>query len=261
MNKELKNIYNHYVRNNEVNVISFCNKKESFKIVNCLFKSVPFDHPDFYYINNKCCYIFEHFEVDASYRYKKKGSQYLQDRVKVDREIDEDIKKLINEKQHTKNRITPIGVISKSVKQKANIKNLEMNFNDIFDKHYKQIDKYIETLRSKYNSAKKKIKTIFIVEHSTEFGGFYLEKGRTTSFTLYCADFVLEKIKQNKKVDYFIFLDRSENVKSFVVLKSNNLTRLKKIQIDTASNKIHFINDIMDFTSAVFIPKSKLQKK
>lgn len=259
MNKELNNFYKNYVKNNEVNIRPFCDKNEAFKIIKVLFEAVPFDCPDFYFIEDKNCYIFEHFQVDASYRSKRKGSQYLQNRSKADREIDLETKNMIENSKHPVTEITTVGTVSKTVIQNANIKNLETNFNNLFDKHYQQIENYKNHLRRESILTNEKIKTIFIIEHTTELGGFYLKNGKYSPFEIQFADFVIKKLECSSNIDYVIFLDRNESSRTFVVLKNNDLKNIKNYLIDTTLNHIFFFSSITDICSTIFVPKSALK--
>ena len=258
MNRELKNIYEKYVRDNQVNISAFCNKKDATKIVTYLFKATPFNYPDFYYVNNRCCYIYEHFEIDASSRSNTKGSLYLRNKSEAEREIELEANKLIYNSQNKIDKITSVGTICKTVAQNANVENLENNFTNIFDKHYQQIENYKNNLKSQAILAKQNIKTIFIIEHTTELGGFYFNNS-IVRLELQLVNFVLKKIEQSPKVDYFIFLDISNEERRFIVLKNGNLDKIKKLKIDTDVNRIYFFNDIHNFSQTIVIPHSELQ--
>lgn len=260
MNRERKYIYKTFInKNGTINIESFSNITETNDILDKFFKSKDSDHPDFYYLDNDCCYIFEYFEVDASYRSKNKGSQYIRNRVKADAEIESETQKLILQNPPKNNGISNIGTISKTVFQNANISNLRTNFLEIFDEHYKEIEKYKQDITNKEHLAHKNFKVIFIIEHTTELGGFYLLNNNNCRFLLHYSDFVIDKLKKSNMVDYVIFLDKNLEQKQFVFMKNGEFENLSKKIIDTNKTHIMFFNDITDISVTLYVPKSKLK--
>ena len=261
MNKEYNNILETFVSNGEIHIERHFEQKEVDKIVDCFFKATPFNRPDFYYIDNNVVYIFEHFEVDASLHSDKVGSLYKQARVKADKQLDNDTEEMIKNNPPSKDEISSIGTFTTSVEQNASIDNLKTNFNQIFDNHYGKIEQYKNNLSKIIDTTGKIFKIIFIIEHTTELGGVFIENGKQSHFVLHYADFVLDKLKQSSLIDYCIFLDKNLKYKQFVLVKTDQLQSIYKNKIDTQKNKIHFFNNIMDISAVVYVPNSFIKRK
>ncbi len=236
MKNELEYICKNYVKNKQIEIFYYFDEKEANEIINYLFQSVSFNHPDFYYVDNKICYMFEHFEVDASYHSIHGGSKYIQDRIKVDKEIDDESVQLVKDIKPKQNEVTYAGTISKTICQNANINYLKENFENSFNHHYNQISKYQETLRDKEIIKNQRTTMVFVIEHTTDMGGFYLKDGECKSLNIEFLDFVISKMEASNDVEYFIFLEKSNH--TFSIIKRDNLFKLKENLIDTKKNTI-----------------------
>ena len=75
----------------------------------------------------------------------------------------------------------------------------------------------------------------------------------------YC-DFVIDKLKSATNVDYFLFINKSDNERFFTIIENGNYTKLEKHILNYDKEKIFFINNVTTITTTIFIPNSELKK-
>ncbi len=253
-------IVKNYQVNGNLNLQVYCAKSKALSIIDKFMYSQPFNRPDMYYINNQCCYMFEHFEVDASLFEEGKGSAYKRNVFISDKQIIQESNEIIKNSKINKNEISSCGTTSKTISQEASKLNLRNNFIRIFDSHYNNIEEYKKNIQTKTNKNYKKYKTIFIIEQTTEFGGWVYKNNQPTNLELFYCDFVLDKMKCAVNVDYFIFINKSDSGKCFTIIENGNFKKLSKHIFNFEKTKILFLNNVTTITSTIFIPKSMIKK-
>lgn len=251
-------IIKNYQVNGNFNLQFFCSKSEGLSIIDKFIYSKSFNRPDSYFFNNKCCYMFEHFEIDASLFEKGKGSTYKRKSNVADKQLIQESNERIKNSKINKNEISSCGTTFKTISQGANKQNLKNNFIRIFDKHYNNIEEYKNNVKIITNKNFKKYKTIFIIEQTTEFGGWVYKNNQPTSLELFYCDFVLEKMKNSLNVDYFIFLNKSDNQKYITVIKNGDFTRLSNYIFNFEETKILFLDNVTAIASTIFIPNNMI---
>lgn len=260
MSKNEKNyILQNYISNRQAKLQFFCSQSKGINIFDKFCYSTEFNRPDMYYINNKLCYMFEHFEIDASLYAKRKGSSYKRNNAIANKKLKKQTNDLIKNPQIDKNQISSQEITSVTTKQEASKTNLKENFIRVFDNHYSNINEYKENLSKHLSLKTHKFKTIFIIEQTTEFGAILFKDGKQVNLELFYCDFVLEKLKSATNVDYFIFINKSDNERFFTIIEKGNFTRLEKHTLNYVKEKIFFIDNVTTFTTAIFIPKSELK--
>ena len=103
---EKQYIIKSYQKNGNLNLQLFCCKCKGFNIVDKFILSQPFNRPDMYYLKNNICYIFEHFEVDASQFVEGRGSAYKRNCKIVDKELIEKSNEIIKNPKMKTNEIS-----------------------------------------------------------------------------------------------------------------------------------------------------------
>lgn len=254
-------ITKNYLINGIENLQLFCCKTEGFNIFNKFKNSKPFNGPDMYYVDKNTCYIFEHFQIDASYFEEKMGSAYKRNRAITDKEINKKTNEIIKNAKTNLNEISLQGTISITTSQEANKENLKNNFFRIFDNHYRNIEQYKKNIIKETSKNITKFKTIFIIELTIEFGGWVYKTNKPVNLELFYCNFVLDKIKNSPCIDYFIFLNKSDNEKFFTIIKNGEFNKLNKHIFDYDKTKILFLNDITLIIPTIFIPNSIIKKE
>lgn len=253
-------ILTNYTSKRQAKLQLFCNKSKGVGIFDKFCHSTAFNRPDMYFVNNRICYMFEHFEVDASLYKAGKGSSYKRNIFIADKQLEKQANDLIKNSQINKNEISSQGTTSVTTTQEAGKTNLKENFIRIFDNHYSNINEYKENVSEHLALKIPKFKTIFIIEQTTEFGGILLKDGKHINLELFYCDFVIDKLKSATNVDYFIFINKSDNERFFTIIENGNFARLEEHILNYDKEKIFFINNVTTLTTTIFIPKSKLKK-
>ena len=248
---EKENILKNYA-NGRVPLRFFCNKKSGENIFFKFYYSTNYERPDMYYVNNKCCYIFEHFEIDASLYKKKKGSLYKMNANFAEKKLEALSNNIIQNSKIDKDKVNSCGSCCVTANQEAKKDYLKSNFIRIFYDHYKNIQFYKDNLKTHLNLKNQKFKIIFIIEDTTEFGGFLLKNGKPEDLKLFYCDFVVDMLKSARDIDYFIFLD-SEKVLN--VIKNGKFAKLEKHILNFDKEKIVFINQVISTNTPIFLPK------
>lgn len=113
MSKNEKNyILTNYTSNRQAKLQLFCSQSKGINIFDKFCKSAAFNRPDMYFINNKICYMFEHFEIDASLYIDGKGSSYKRNIFIADKQLKKQANDLIKNSQIDKNEISSQGTTS-----------------------------------------------------------------------------------------------------------------------------------------------------
>ena len=74
MKNELEYIKVKYFNKN-TEVATYC-ENITDKLLSYIKNGVPYEKPDFYFMEGDICYVFEHFQFDASKHLSKKGSSF-----------------------------------------------------------------------------------------------------------------------------------------------------------------------------------------
>ena len=228
------------------------------KFLNILPKCESFERPDFYYLENDICYVFEHFQFDASKTLSKKGSSFKLAESKTQRIIDNKTKEKLQTKPSDPNNITNYGVFSTAIKCNQNQIFWKSNFLTNFFNHYNKINLYRENLiNAKVINANTKIKNVFIVEDTTEFGAYNSFDSENVTYP-FNFNFGIKALEKAKKVDYFIFLNKSQPEMFFV--NKSSIKLMKQYQLDFDKTKMFFFNNIVSISGIVTVPEKLLKK-
>lgn len=255
MKNELQRIKNKYITHGK---ILSCSKKIGNFLYKAITKAIENDAPDFYYLNNNICYCFEHFEFDASKKTRTKGSNFRKQEKEADKTIDLKSNELLSTKHAKENEITNYGTISAEIKSNYQKNFWKQNFIDVFLKHYNKLDEYRNNLTLKgVVNTNTKIKNIFVIEDVTEFGVFEATD-KNKIFNPYDFDFCIDLLINSKNVDYFIFLNKSQQF-VFIVNKTA-IKNLKKCCYEFEKTEIFFFNNIQVISALIAIPQNILNK-
>ena len=257
MDKNEKNdILKTYTKNGTpINSQQYCQKGKWLNIFDKFLLSTPFNRPDMFYVNSKYCYMFEHFEIDASLYRAGKGSAYKRNLSSIDKQLKKKTNEMIDNIKRNPNELS-LQSITLSTTQEATKENFKNNFNRIFDSHYLNITEYKENLKKQLNAKNYIYKTIFIIEQTTEFGGIIVKDGKHIDLELFYCDFVINKLKESSNVDYVIFLNKSNTKITFV--ENGNFKKLHKHILTYDNEYICFIDDVITLTQTYFIPNKML---
>jgi len=259
MKNELESIWKQYFRQGTLfGYIS--SKKVADSILSAIknAKQNEKDPPDFYYVDkNKTCYMFEHFEFDASYRKKHKGSKYKIAELETNKRLDKMSFEELKNSQIDKSKINYIGTYTDTIDCELNKDNWKINFNNLFDKHYKNIDKYKNSLIGqdiiKRNTS---VFKAFIIEDTTESGGYISENNGHILIYPYMFDFGIDKMLISDKVDYYIYLNRA--AKQIIIIDKEYIFKLIDVQRDFEKTNILFLNNNLVISGLITIPKKLL---
>ncbi len=256
MKNELEKIKHKYLKPN--NYYGYYSKIIAKKLLKILNNAICCERPDFYYIESDICYICEHFEFDASINKAKKGSMFKraehQTRVKIKHEFED---KMTNNPP-SETEISNYGAISKGIHYKQDKNSWKSNFISAFDNHYLKIEDYRNNLISKkIINDKTIIKYIFIIEDTTIFGAF---KNIKMDKICYPFDFSfgIDVLQKAKRVNYFIFLNESQEELFFVNRSSFN--KMKKYVLNFEKTKMFFLNDVKLVSAKITVPDSIFEK-
>lgn len=228
------------------------------KLLNILPKCQSFERPDFYYLENDICYIFEHFQFDASKTLSKKGSSFKLAEIKSQRIIDNKTKEKLKTQPSDPDNITNYGAFSTAIKCEQNKIFWKSNFLNNFLNHYNKINLYRENLiNAKVIDSNTKIKNVFIIEDTTEFGAYKSFNSENVSYP-FDFDFGIDALGKAKKINYFIFLNKSQPEMFFVNRKSIKL--MKQHQLNFDKTKMFFFNNIVSISALVTVPDKLLKK-
>lgn len=244
MKKELEYIKKEYAKNGYFYYNDFTQNKSAHHLLEKLNKSQDFEQPDFYFYENNTnvCYLFEHFEFDASLN-TSKGSLYRKKSTENEIEITNEANKFIKE---NKEGFIPI---IKHIETAATKSQWEENFFNVFDSHYKKINKYKEKLKNTLNKQELQFVTTFVIEDKTEFGAYGLHNGKGHYFHLHDFDIPLHKLLDAKEIDYFIFLDFDTHTinifnKPYIIEHENDFIPFNEVQLA-------FIDSIMEYSAVL----------
>ena len=255
--KEIDRIKQEYFINKNFRYGAFCCPKSSRKILDFMFNSIPFEKPDFYYFDNQKCYLFEHFEFDASKRVKNCGSLSRRNLNVTNKEIDNEWKS-ITSNVTKRDEITNWETITKTVENHASKESWKENFCNTFDEHYNKLNVYQDNLKTVLGQDVKFI-NCFVIEDTTELGGLYFLNGKH-HHTLVCIfDFAIKKMNEAKKIDYFIYLNRQDCF--CMIISRNGLKKIVVNQLDFNKTNMVFFNQSHVISACISIPDELMHKQ
>ncbi|MFA6618578.1 MAG: hypothetical protein WCT23_05890 [Candidatus Neomarinimicrobiota bacterium] len=231
MKNELEHIIKkHFSENqNEVNFDPSDEISKDTLSVICDFLKIlkPYDRPDMYAnIDNDLLFI-EHFEFDAS-AWNRKGSLEKKEIYR----IDEREKEFFDNKQESCS-------FSDHINNKASLKNLIQNINDVFINHIKKIPDYIEHLKiDKLIDPKTKVRKCFFIESSSPFPCYINTENGSKIFNLFYADFFIQILKIYKnEIDYlfYSYAGNKEDILYFMDIRALSIYEDKCLKIDEKS--------------------------
>ena len=207
MKNELEKIKRTYF--NENARYGYTNKRSAHLLLKAINNAISCDAPDFYYLTDKTCYIFEHFEFDASQMSKNKGSFYKRQENEAFKQIDIKTKERLLSKKASQDSVTSYGAFTTPIKSNYNKEFWKINFISTFNKHYDKVEQYKNNLVDKgIINNKTKIKNVFVIEDVTELGANRFDDAQNVYFPFefdFCLDFL---IKANKSKDFLITIFR-----------------------------------------------------
>lgn len=248
MKNELNYIKTQYAKNGYFHYNDFTHNQSAKLILKKLDTSQNFEQPDFYCLDTKynICYLFEHFEFDASPK-TSKGSLYRKKSIENDIEITKEANKFI--KEHDEGYLP----IIKHIETSATKSQWKENFFNVFNSHYAKVEKYKENLKSHLNINDIQFVTIFLIEDKTEFGAYGFHNGKGDFYHIYDFDLPLQKLLESDNIDYFIFL----NLDTCEINVFNSAYISEHINSTLAFDEIQlaFINTIMECAPVLKLKK------
>ena len=212
--KELERFKNKYM-SLEQNVKYNFDEDECRNVLQYIFKSTPFEHPDAFFVDGDTLYIIEHFEYDSS-EFKKHMGSIMR----------------VQDNEFNKKMELTIGFFSAQYNTNSSIKNYCLNFLRSFNKHVNQNDKYLNDVSKKLNKSFKNIKYIYVAEDNSILGTstFFAHKLELV-FPIYIPE-ILEIINKSN-ADYMLFSNIYGNDKFLYMYKNNyNDDKLLKMNSD-----------------------------
>lgn len=194
MKNELEHIFSTYF-SEETAIHCYGDEEHISKLVPLLQALVPFEHPDAYSkVENKVL-IFEHFEFDSSNN-SRNGTQQRKSIAADDRAFDAVVP-------------TEAGAVYHGqIIADYSIENYRNNLKRSFDKHYKEIPEYKNTLRETgVITDTDEVITLFFIEDRTELGTIFESKREGVSWEpliLPHCDFFLDLFEKSQDLDMAI---------------------------------------------------------
>lgn len=254
MKNELLKIRNKYMKPKtgywyyDTNIANFL-----LEVIN---KATPFDSPDFYYIKDEICYICEHFEFDAS-KNTSKGSSLKRAEKDAERKINKQTIATLEKTQYNKNSITDCGSFCENVKCIQNKHYWKDNFVKIFKAHYDNIINYKNNLiNNKIINKNTKVKNIFIIEDTTEFGAFLNKETKYVCYPI-CFDFGINTLRNANEIDYVIFLNSA--IREMILIDRNIFNNMQS-KLDFDQCEMFFFNKMVNIVAIVVVPDKLLKK-
>lgn len=254
--KEILRIRQEYLMNKRFRCEAFCSPRNGRKILDMMFQSTPFEKPDFYCFNNQRCYLFEHFEFDASQRVENCGSLSRRNLHKTNKEIDKEWKE-VTSNVTKRDEITNWGTITKTVENCVSKESWKENFCNTFDDHYSKLNIYQNNLKNELGQDIK-FANCFVIEDTTELGGLYLLNGKHYHVIASLFDFAINKMKEAKKIDYFIYLNRQDCF--CMIISRKGLKKMANNQLILDETHIVFFNQTHVISACVSIPDEIINK-
>lgn len=252
---ELSKILKYYFKKDTIYGCS-STKEVANEILSVIRYATNFEKPDFYYIKDNVCYICEHFEFDASKKLSRKGSKFKREEIFADKRIDEQTAQVLATCKHDNTKINNLGAFNTTINCELNKNFWKENFIKISNEHYKQLETYAENLLQNNLITKDTIiKNVFVVEDTTEFGGWYSLNNSTLAYP-FDFDFGVNQMILLEKIDYFVYLNKSQRQLMIVDKKSLNSLSNKVLEFDKTS--ILFFSNIMSITGLITIPNKLL---
>ncbi len=254
--KEIDRIRQEYFRNKGFRCEAFCSLRNSRRILHMMLQSTSFEKPDFYCLDNQRCYLFEHFEFDASQRVENCGSLSRRNLNETNKEIDKEWKK-ITSSVAKRDEITNWGAITKTVENHASKESWKENFCNTLDAHYNKLSIYQKNLKKELNRDVKFI-NCFVIEDTTELGVLYLTDGEYYRAIACLFDFAINKMKEAKKVDYFIYLERHDCF--CMIISRKGIEKIVNNQLIFDESHLVFFNQTHVISACVSIPDEIIHK-
>lgn len=233
------------------------NVEECKKIIKNMVDINYRDCPDGYLYDkkNNIVYIYEHFEIDCS-PHNKKGSKLRCNLAKNEREIyremnensEGEILKNIEQGYSTKRKD---GVVVFELYKNGDKyrNNYIYNFNNLFDKHYKQLDLYKKNCINELGIQEVKFKIIFVIEDVTLGGSYYSDGRKKNQPVMPLSTKQFREKLLNSDVDFFVFNSLS-NIRLLTVLDKQCLTdEIVKNSIDLTDKEFCIFPSMVQVTS------------
>ena len=227
--KFFKNRYIDYLKNNS-----------NFVVCEWLENAVDFERPDGYYFDSKSklLVLFEHFEIDCSERFTKKGKQlgstlrknYIDKHKEVQKEIQASDDYYVSTKvieqgyceQDGNNRTYYIG--QNGDKYRNNFIN---NFYESFKNHSSKIEEYINKVIEELKIQPLLTKVCFIIEDKTLGGTYYLNDKNSFGDPVVLTDTLqFQETLNNSNVDYVIFGRQQDRITGIGYKGYNGLDKI-----------------------------------
>lgn len=255
---ELSKILKYYFKKDTIYGCS-STKEVANEILSVMRYATNFEKPDFYYIKDNVCHICEHFEFDASKKLSRKGSKFKREEIFADKRIDEQTAQVLATCKHNNTKINSLGAFNTTINCELNKNFWKENFIKISNEHYKQLETYAENLLQNNLITKDTIiKNVFVVEDTTEFGGWYSLNNSTLAYP-FDFDFGVNQMILLEKIDYFVYLNKSQ--KQIMIVDKMSLSNLKDNALCFDKTSILFFSNIMSITGLITIPKELFNKK
>lgn len=254
--KEIVRIRQEYFINKRFRYEAFCSLRNGRRILDMMFQSTPFEKPDFYYLDNQKCYLFEHFEFDASQRLENCGSLSRRNLNEANKKIDKEWKE-ITSNVTKRDEITNWGTLTKTVENHVSKESWKENFCNTFDDHYNKLSIYQKNLKKELNRDVK-FTNCFVVEDTTELGGLYLLNGKHYHAIACLFDFAIKKMKEAKKIDYFIYLNKQDCF--CMIISRKGIKKIANNQLIFDETHIVFFNQTHVISACISIPDEIINK-
>lgn len=191
-----------------------------------------FERPDMLSYYDNTIIGIEHFEFDSSDNIRK-GSKYQIENAKINNKFDKIVEKELSNKKEI--------IIHDDIKIKTSLKNYYSNFEKQFLNHYKNIDAYIDNIKTSFKCENKNIDIWFFAEDTSLLGNYYFTKNDDIRMLhpLY-SDHNIELFKKSKKIKGLIFGSYSGSQYKLFIICNNSKSITK------------FINDKPDVKSENF---------
>ena len=230
------------------------NKRSAHLLFKAIKNAIASDAPDFYFLSKNTCYIFEHFEFDASKMSVGKGSFFKRQEQEAYKQIDIQTKERLLNKKADQDKITNYGAFSTPIKSNYNKEFWKINFVETFNKHYKKIAEYKKNLLDKgIINNKTKIKNIFVIEDTTELGANRFDDVKNV-YLPFEFDFCVDLLIKANKVDYFIFLNKDAGI--IFVINKLALKNMREKSLKFDETEFLFFNNIQLVSALVTIPNN-----
>jgi len=201
--------------------------------------------PDLYaHLKNGKLLVLEHFEFDSSKRRKRKGSKSKEEISAANRNFDETLESVTEVGESVYNEHI--------IKSSTSLQCYKNNLIESFERHYKNIDNYIDNIISaNLITNKEDILLAFFIEDSTLCGNQYYNADDYESYPLIPLNIpeFIERLKESDKLDYLFIGLNTRKSSELVVIELNEETTDSFSLIPKVNDKYHmFIPLMMGFS-------------